>query len=296
MLAKCNLRGFLPLYELADFIELSQKNIQTSFYFELKQKLLENLKYLQKLCDYALLSNAAYVNLKVGEFDFISNKRLFRALSANIFSKECIKIGKFQPFTAFYFVKRYALVAHKSEIASKTGFKASLFLDKKSKEYILAVAGSDFRIWYFDFKDLWSDFLILNKQIPKAQYFSLLCFYREIKQRFGIEKLSMVGHSLGGYLIQLFADNHPTRVEKIYTFQAPGIAHLKHFQSHKAFHIHTLDSSNLSSFKWIYFHFVQKLHQKSGTNIFLNLKTKLHHPSLCGKFLFQSIKILSKKD
>lgn len=45
---------------------------------------------------------------------------------------------------AFYFIKRFDLLAHINEdyLDSRGGFRASLFQNKENKEFILAIAGS----------------------------------------------------------------------------------------------------------------------------------------------------------
>ncbi|MDT3328554.1 lipase, partial [Campylobacter coli] len=37
---------------------------------------------------------------------------MFKVLTHNIFQKECVIIGKFEPLMAFYFIKRFDLLAH----------------------------------------------------------------------------------------------------------------------------------------------------------------------------------------
>ncbi|EAK8012179.1 Mbeg1-like protein [Campylobacter coli] len=151
---------------------------------------------------------------------------MFKILTHNIFQKECVIIGKFEPLMAFYFIKRFDLLAHINEdyLDSRGGFRASLFQNKENKEFILAIAGSDLRPLKFDIGDLISDFILLNGKIPKKQFDSLLKFYTLIKKEFCFGKIALVGHSLGGHLAQLFVLDFALEVQNIYTFQAPGIA------------------------------------------------------------------------
>ncbi|HEB7544035.1 TPA: lipase, partial [Campylobacter coli] len=97
---------------------------------------------------------------------------MFKVLTHNIFQKECVTIGKFEPLMAFYFIKRFDLLAHINEdyLDSRGGFRASLFQNKENKEFILAIAGSDLRPLKFDIGDLISDFILLNGKIPKKQF------------------------------------------------------------------------------------------------------------------------------
>ncbi|EHW5914185.1 lipase, partial [Campylobacter coli] len=89
---------------------------------------------------------------------------MFKVLTHNIFQKECVTIGKFEPLMAFDFIKRFDLLAHINEecLDSKGGFRASLFQNKENQEFILAIAGSDLRPLKFDIGDLISDFILLN--------------------------------------------------------------------------------------------------------------------------------------
>ncbi|EIA44061.1 hypothetical protein cco1_03885 [Campylobacter coli 111-3] len=41
---------------------------------------------------------------------------MFKVLTHNIFQKECVIIGKFEPLMAFYFIKRFDLLAHINKI------------------------------------------------------------------------------------------------------------------------------------------------------------------------------------
>ena len=54
------------------------------------------------------------------------------------------------------------------------------------------------------------------------QYFDMLFFYEEtlkpLMQEKGITKINVVGHSLGGYLTQLFALSYPNIVNEVYTY------------------------------------------------------------------------------
>lgn len=303
--AKCNLRGgFSPLYDFSTFLKLSYKNTLNSQELNLKESLYFNFKQeqnnLRKLYHYALLSHAAYLNLDTENVFFnLDRKKLFKVLTNNIFQKECVKIGKFEPFVAFYLVKHFKLLAHINEnhAVSKCGFRASLFQDQISKDFILAIAGSDLRPLKFDFRDVISDFLLLNGKIPKKQFNSLCEFYTLIKNKFCFDKIILVGHSLGGHLAQLFTLKFALEIENIYTFQSPGIAKkiLKNIKNEAyikeiSYHFYTCD--DFKKLKWLEFNFVQALHSKIGHQIYLNIGTKLHHPKLCPKALHQVLKFL----
>ncbi|MCW1361046.1 lipase family protein [Campylobacter jejuni] len=290
------------IFDIHTFLKLQNTKILNDAQVKILQNLqnvfFQNLEFLEDLRKYSLLSHAAYLNLDCKEilFEDLDQKRLFRALSNNILKKESVSIGKIKPMLAFSLVKNFILKAHINENCneSKMGFRASLFQQKNSKKFILAIAGSDLRPLKFDFYDVWSDFLLLNGKIPEGQFKSLSKFYSLIKQRFKFSKITLVGHSLGGHLAQLFALNYPLEIDSIYTFQAPGIYNLakKLEIPYKACHIYTLHNMNLRHFKWYNFNFVQKLHSKIGEEILLNLGTRIHHPSVSAKGLNELLKNL----
>ncbi|TKX31598.1 lipase [Campylobacter estrildidarum] len=230
----------------------------------------------------------------------IKQKELFKVLTNSSYENG-IAIGKFDPFIAFYFIKNFVLLAHINEnfSESKGGFRASLFQDKNTQEFILAIAGSDLRPIKFDFGDIWSDFLILNHKIPKAQYLSLCSFYKKIKSQFQFRKITLVGHSLGGYLAQIFIARLSFAVDKIYTFQAPGLSknirnnifnHLDYIKNN-SYHFYTYHLAKEQIY-WHHFNFVQALHSKIGNKIVLNLGTRLHHPKLCPVVMHKVLKLL----
>lgn len=294
----------MPLYDLDKFLELSYKknlnsqelDLRKNLYFDFKQ----NKNALMHLYHYALLSHAAYLNLNTTNiFLNIDRKTLFKVLTHNIFQKECVTIGKFEPLMAFNFIKRFDLLAHINEecLDSKGGFRASLFQNKENQEFILAIAGSDLRPLKFDIGDLISDFILLNGKIPKKQFDSLLKFYTLIKKEFCFDKITLVEHSLGGHLAQLFVLDFASEVQNLYTFQAPGIAKkiLKDVKNKAyirkiSYHFHTCDDFKKNT--WYKFNFVQNLHSKIGYPIWLNIGNKFHHPKICPKILHKVLNML----
>lgn len=294
-------KGFLPLYDFDTFLNLSSKKSLILQELNSKEKLhskfQENKEYLIQMYHYSLLSHAAYLSLDLKDiFVKVSQKELFKILT-NFSYKNGIAIGKFDPFMAFYFIKNFVLLAHINEnfLESKGGFRASLFQDRNTQEFILAIAGSDLRPIKFDLGDIWSDFLILNHKIPKAQYLSLCSFYKKLKSKFQFKKITLVGHSLGGYLAQIFIARLGFAVDRIYTFQAPGLSkniknnslHTKNNSYH--FYTHHLPKEQIC---WHHFNFVQALHSKKGNKIILNLGTRLHHPRLCLAMIYKVLKLL----
>ncbi len=57
------------------------------------------------------------------------------------------------------------------------------------------------------------------------QYFDMLLFYEEtlkpLLREKGIARINVIGHSLGGYLAQLFALSYPHSINEVYTYNAP---------------------------------------------------------------------------
>ena len=129
---------------------------------------------------------------------------------------------------ALNFAKDYEVIDHINEKdrESRGGFRATLFRHINNKEYVLALAGTDFVLNRdFGFTDIATDGSLLFRKLPKFQYDSMINFYFRLKQNSCITKdtpLVVVGHSLGGYLAQLFALTYPHIIKGLYTYQAPG--------------------------------------------------------------------------
>ncbi|WP_419664694.1 alpha/beta fold hydrolase [Helicobacter bilis] len=110
---------------------------------------------------------------------------------------------------------------------TESGLSATFFYNKESKEYTLAIRGTEFKL--DQIQDLINDYYIgtNNDDLDKVveQYFDMLFFYEEtlkpLMQEKGITKINVVGHSLGGYLTQLFALSYPNIVNEVYTYNAP---------------------------------------------------------------------------
>lgn len=128
-----------------------------------------------------------------------------------------------------------------------------------AQSYVLALAGTDApspNIFNdeIDIKDLCADVSLAFKRLPHAQFESMINFYYRIKEEIfaGIKgdsgdldssaaqkdenlgtpinpainltpiNLTIVGHSLGGYLAQIFALVFAEDISGVYTYQAPG--------------------------------------------------------------------------
>ena len=128
--------------------------------------------------------------------------------------------GDFTPTQAKRFFEKYELLNHQPNTSS--GFSATLFQDKESKEYILAIRGTE------NGSDIKADAKLFSRNIPQDQYFDMLLFYQDCIQKNHITKstyLTITGHSLGGTLAQLFAlsfandsNENPSIINEVYTF------------------------------------------------------------------------------
>lgn len=130
--------------------------------------------------------------------------------------------GEFGEIQAKRFFERYDLLIHQPN--TESGFSATLFQNKETKEYTLAIRGTEFNLEQI--KDLINDYHIgtNNDDLDKVveQYFDMLLFYEEtikpLMQEKGITRINVVGHSLGGYLTQLFALSYSHIINEVYTY------------------------------------------------------------------------------
>ncbi|TDJ86597.1 DUF2974 domain-containing protein [Campylobacter volucris] len=290
-------------FDLQSFIALSQKTNLNSqeklLLFTLQNHFEKNIDLLQKLYDYSLVACCAnvFLNQNLQKEGFQKRKAILKALTNPFYKYEKIPVGGLNnAFLALKFVKNYEILEHINEKhpQSKMGFRASFIYDKKRKNYILAFAGSDLNPLCFDVKDFYSDFLILLNKKPKGQIQSMHHFYNNLKQKYTIdENLIIIGHSLGGYLAQIFARTFPKAIQEVYAFQTPGLK--QNFQTHSYinFHINTTHNLNFNTYKWWNFNFVQKLYEKDSEEILLHIGSIKHDPSVCIYKLDEFFKILN---
>lgn len=157
---------------------------------------------------HAQLSDAAYAALTDG----MTGDPYMDALRARGFSVA----------EATEFANRYAIVSTFSN--NVTGFSATLFQVKGTSEKILAIRGTD------DVLDL------LITDVSQIGLLGLANQYEDVKQFYlqltidgkllSGDTLTVTGHSLGGYLAQAFAVDHPLSVSHAYTYNAPGFGGL----------------------------------------------------------------------
>ena len=138
--------------------------------------------------------------------------------------------GDFSPLQAKRFFEKYDLLKHCPN--TESGFSATLFQNKETKEYTLAIRGTE----PSDTGDLKTDARMALGYIPQGQYNDMLSFYNQCKTKYpNITKpksLNIVGHSLGGALTQMLAlsicdDSNEANINEVYTFNS-------HLESKKA--------------------------------------------------------------
>ena len=79
--------------------------------------------------------------------------------------------GDMTPTQAKRFFSRYDLLIHQPN--TESGFSATLFQNKESKEYTLAIRGTE----PSNIGDIKTDVNLTFKNLPKKQYFDMLLFY-----------------------------------------------------------------------------------------------------------------------
>lgn len=173
---------------------------------------------IKNYLEYSELAQVSYLDgLESGMFDtgyIIGDK--------NILEKE------FSPEQADNFAKRYIVAAtsQQYEIGNVSGFDAVLFYDTVLNKHVLAVRGTT----PYDPRDLIADIQILKDGKTYSQYLSMKSFYEKlIEDNYLMESESIyvTGHSLGGYLTQMFAATYPSNVIHAYSYNALGIGGLK---------------------------------------------------------------------
>ena len=124
------------------------------------------------------------------------------------------------------FVKRYQV---KYQYADDiTGFGATLFWDTEQNKHIVAIRGTEAT----SFKDILNDAFLGIAGVAYEQEIALESFYTRIstpKSKGGLgllftnEKIDVTGHSLGGFLTQVFTSKHQDIISQAHTYNSPGI-------------------------------------------------------------------------
>ena len=113
--------------------------------------------------------------------------------------------GDFSPLQAKRFFEKYDLLKHCPN--TESGFSATLFQNKETKEYTLAIRGTELKL-----SQAWQDIIttdgsLLLSSTPLEQYNDMLRFYNQCKTKYPAmtesKSLNIAGHSLGGALAQM---------------------------------------------------------------------------------------------
>ncbi|MBI4002641.1 MAG: hypothetical protein HY348_12770, partial [Nitrospira defluvii] len=152
--------------------------------------------------EHAQLSMAAYATLTEG-------------MPNDVFG-EALKTRGFSDIQATAFVNMYSVVKVFND--PTTNFSATLFQKRGSTEKILAIRGTE----------SWQDLVISDLQIGlfglTNQYQTLRNFLPQIISQIQPgDTLTVTGHSLGGFLAQVFTLDNQNLVSQAYTTNTPGL-------------------------------------------------------------------------
>jgi Ca2+-binding RTX toxin-like protein len=176
---------------------------------------------IKEYLDYAELAQASYgLKLKEGMFgkdnaDYVDE--LSRKDSSG-------KIN-FSQVQAENFSNRYEVLATSTQygIGDASSFDAILFLDQDTGKKILAIRGSQEVTDYVVDAGLGISGLVYGQNVSLNNFYDALVSDNKLSLT---DKVDVTGHSLGGYLAQLFTASHSYAVDNAYTYNAPGIGGL----------------------------------------------------------------------
>jgi Ca2+-binding RTX toxin-like protein len=172
---------------------------------------------IKEYLDYAELAQASYgLGYKVGSYlDKKGNNILIDPENEVNFSEAQAK----------NFSGRYEVIATSTQygIGEVSSFDAILFLDHTTDKKILAIRGSQEVTDYVVDVGLGISGLVYGQNVSLNNFYDALISDNKLSLT---DKVDVTGHSLGGYLAQLFTASHSYAVDNAYTYNAPGIGGL----------------------------------------------------------------------
>ncbi len=165
--------------------------------------------------------SAYYENARLAQAAYAAN--LTPGMTPNSYV-QALQAGGMSLSQTTGFVTDYEILAPTYTDPSN-GFAATLLQNKATGEKVLAIRGtepSDLLDWLTDVSIFTGNVL----PILQGQYQSLKSYYQQLLvggQLTAAEAFTVTGHSLGGFLAQLFAVGNSSVVEHAYTYNAPGI-------------------------------------------------------------------------
>ncbi len=170
---------------------------------------------IQDTLDAALLADAAYVDL--------TPVLPGHELSGPALTLQLLRGGRLTDTEADYIAAHYDLVA--TQMSGGYAFQAMVFRRKpptgQPGDYVLAIRGSQEGVDFLQGAELT---LFARARDQAAAMYS---FISQVESGgYGLPanvRFDVVGHSLGGHLVQLLASEHPGMVNQAYTFNGAGL-------------------------------------------------------------------------
>ncbi|QCD46805.1 lipase family protein [Campylobacter rectus] len=130
----------------------------------------------------------------------------------------------------YNFRKQFKVIDSYEQREGGSGFQATLFQNRDTEEYILSIRGTEIGIhpikWYETIKDtIIADGNLAISSMPGSQTLDMINFINKLNNESKIpekQKITIVGHSLGGALAQIASKMFPDLFSKVYTFNAPS--------------------------------------------------------------------------
>ena len=141
----------------------------------------------------------------------------------------------------YNFRKQFKVIDSYEHREGGSGFQATLFQNRDTEEYILSIRGTEVGTnpikWYETIKDtIIADGNLAISSMPGGQTSDMISFINKLNNESKIpekQKITIVGHSLGGALAQIASKMFPDLFSKVYTFNAPSGKSLVYKQIYK---------------------------------------------------------------